>query len=331
MGACLAARTALAIPDQPGTAISTGFSLAIRNQLARANDIESVDEGRRRLAAWHAYVTNREQRDELNTAIRWCEIRIGELLGPATEGRPAKTLPAGNVFDMPRIDRHKFRQLAENRDVVVPLLESGVVARNRLLAAIKEHAQPEPSVELCNVVDSLSALGDQKFGTIYADPPWQYGNQATRASTDNHYGTMTLADLCDMPVADHAADDAHLHLWTTNGFLPDSFRVIEAWGFEYRSCFVWAKPKMGIGNYWRVSHEFLLLGIRGNAKRFRKRNKMSWAVMNRGKHSAKPESVREMIEDVSPGPYLEMFGRRKAAGWTVMGNEVRGGMQRGLL
>src|SRR5690606_24138432 len=121
-----------------------------------------------------------------------------------------------------------------------------------------------------NVVTDLRQLivAGKKFGCIYADPAWQYGNQATRAATDNHYVTMSVDAICAMPVAEVAADDAHLHLWTTNAFLFDAKRVMEAWGFEYRSCLVWVKLQMGIGNYWRVSHEFLLLGIRGNAKRF---------------------------------------------------------------
>lgn len=189
-----------------------------------------------------------------------------------------------------------------------------------------QHAKPRlaapPVDDDCKTAESLFDLCGMKFGTVYADPPWQYGNQATRASTDDHYGTMTVDDLCLMPVADLAADDAHLHLWTTNGFLPDAFRVISAWGFEYRSCFVWVKPQMGIGNYWRVSHEFLLLGIRGDAKRFNSRSLKSWGEFKRRRHSAKPEQVREMIEQASPGPYLEMFGRSPAPGWTVMGNQI---------
>lgn len=184
--------------------------------------------------------------------------------------------------------------------------------------------EPAPIPDTFNVVDSLDNLG--QFGTIYADPPWQYGNQATRASTDNHYSTMSVDDICEMPIAEHAADDAHLHLWTTNAFLFDAKRVMDAWGFEYRSVFVWVKPQMGIGNYWRVSHEFLLLGIRGSAKRFNERNHMSWGEFDRGRHSAKPEQIRSVIQRVSPGPFLELFGRKPVQGWTVFGNQIDKGL-----
>lgn len=176
--------------------------------------------------------------------------------------------------------------------------------------------------EASRVVGTLDELAGLKFGCIYADPPWQYGNQATRAATDNHYDTMTIQQLCDMPVAEVAADDAHLHLWTTNAFLQDAFKVMAAWGFEYRSCYVWVKPQMGIGNYWRVSHEFMLLGIRGNAKRFLNHSQPSWGQFDRTKHSAKPEQIRQIIEFCSPGPFLEIFGRTRSPGWTVLGNQV---------
>lgn len=112
-------------------------------------------------------------------------------------------------------------------------------------------------VETCTVAD-LFLLTGRKFGTVYADPPWLYRNQGTRAATGNHYASMD--EICALPVRDVAADDAHLHLWTTNGFLFEAHRVMEAWGFECQGCFVWVKSQMGLGNYWRVSHEFMLFG-----------------------------------------------------------------------
>jgi len=128
-------------------------------------------------------------------------------------------------------------------------------------------------------------------------------------------------DIRAMPISEYAADDAQLHLWTTNGFLRDAFQVMEAWGFEYRSVFVWCKPQLGIGNYWRVSHEFMLMGIRGSAT-FLDKSLKSWAELERGQHSKKPEAVRAMVEAAFHGPRLELFGRMAVPGWTVFGNEV---------
>jgi N6-adenosine-specific RNA methylase IME4 len=179
----------------------------------------------------------------------------------------------------------------------------------------------------CCTFDDLHRLVTQgkKFGNIYADPPWKYDNQGTRASTRNHYEGLTVDDLCNpllMPIANLAADDAHLHLWTTNAFLFESKRIIEAWGFEFRSSFVWVKTQMGIGNYWRNSHEFLLTAIRGNAKRFADHTLMSWLEWDRGIHSDKPDQVRSYIERASPTPRFELFGRRQSPGWLVWGNQI---------
>jgi len=172
-------------------------------------------------------------------------------------------------------------------------------------------------------VTRLSDLTDAgaAFSTIYADPPWKYKNQSTRAATRKHYETLTVDELCALPIEALCADNAHLHLWTTNAFLFEAAKVIEAWGFTYKSCLVWVKPQMGIGNYWRVSHEFLLLGIRGRCP-FIDHSAMSWIQSVRTKHSAKPALVRELVEKVSPAPRLELFGRELHEGWTVYGNEV---------
>ena len=175
------------------------------------------------------------------------------------------------------------------------------------------------------IAPNLSSLMGKNFGTVYADPPWKYANQSTRAATDNHYLTMAVDEIAALPVKEMAADKAHLHLWTTNAFLFESRKIIEAWGFEYKSCFVWVKPQMGIGNYWRVSHEFLLLGIRGNCP-FLNHSEMSWTIRDRTEHSYKPSIVRRTIEKVSPGPRLELFGRQCVDGWTVFGNEIERGM-----
>jgi N6-adenosine-specific RNA methylase IME4 len=181
----------------------------------------------------------------------------------------------------------------------------------------------ETTIAGTSSIDDLSAIiaAGQKFACIYADPPWQYGNQATRASTDNHYPTMGTPAIAALPIAELAAENAHLHLWTTNAFIFECQEIMRAWGFTYKSMLIWVKPQMGIGNYWRVSHEIMLLGIRGRCP-FLNRAQMSWVEAKRTTHSTKPDVVRQMIEKVSPGPRLELFGRRTVPGWTVWGNQV---------
>jgi N6-adenosine-specific RNA methylase IME4 len=178
------------------------------------------------------------------------------------------------------------------------------------------------SPNTCTISDLYNLIDqNKKFGTIYADPPWAYSNQATRASTNKHYPTLSPKEIAEFPISELTTEKAHLHLWTTNAFLFECPKIIEAWGFEYKGVFIWVKPQMGIGNYWRVSHEFLLLGVKGGLT-FQDHSHMSWLIEDRTKHSSKPESVAQLIEKVSPSPYIELFGRRPRVGWVVYGNEI---------
>jgi len=213
-------------------------------------------------------------------------------------------------------------QIAADFGVTQPAVSTIVrkVKKQREAAETIDHDQPEELFD--QIITDEESLYGRNFGCVYADPPWKYGNQGTRGSTDNHYPTMTVREICEMGVEEMVADNAQLHLWTTNAFLKDAFEVITSWGFEYRSCFVWVKPQMGMGNTWRVSHEFLLLGTRGNSKTFPEKNHRSWGEFPRRKHSEKPDEVREIIERVSPGPRLELFGRKQVEGWTVFGNQI---------
>ncbi len=173
-------------------------------------------------------------------------------------------------------------------------------------------------------LDRLKRSG-LKFGCIYADPPWRYGNQTTRGNTNKHYGTMATEDIATLPVAELCSAKCHMHMWTTNAFLKDALGIIDDWGFVFKSTFVWVKPQLGIGNYWRCSHEIMLLGVRGGLT-FPPTNIPSWLENGRGPHSAKPSRVRGLIQRVSPGPYLEMFAREVVPGWVVWGNQVKAGM-----
>jgi N6-adenosine-specific RNA methylase IME4 len=219
-----------------------------------------------------------------------------------------------------------YRTIAAHWDEIWPRIAEATdpkqVSQRKCLSLVKKSEATAPRNDTCTLEDLQSLVGQREFGCIYADPPWLYDNQATRASTSNHYGGMTVDELCELPIEQLAAKDAHLHLWITNAFLFDAPRIFDAWGFEFRSSFVWCKPQMGIGNYWRNSHEILLTAIRGNAKRFNDRSLLSWGKFNRTRHSAKPEEIRGFIERASAGPYLELFGRRKVEGWTVWGNEI---------
>jgi N6-adenosine-specific RNA methylase IME4 len=196
--------------------------------------------------------------------------------------------------------------------------------RRRALAA---ESRKKGVVVYDDVVTTLEELIEQgkKFATIYADPPWNYGNQGTRAATGNHYGSLTLEEICQEPIPELTEENAHLHLWTTNAFLFEAKQVMEAWGFIYKSVLLWVKPQLGIGNYWRVCHEFLLFGLKGKlAMQDAHKTIPSWHELDRTRHSRKPDEFRKFIEAVSYAPRLEMYGREAHEGWAVYGDEILG-------
>ena len=160
---------------------------------------------------------------------------------------------------------------------------------------IADDEVPAENTSTPHFTSRLSELLDagMRFGCIYADPPWQYDNAGSRAAAEDHYPTLSLPQICRLPIAKLAAAQSRLHLWTTNAFLFEAKQVMEAWGFEYKSCFVWVKPQLGMGNYWRLSHEFLLLGVRGNG-RFDDRSQRSWVEIPRQRHSEKPDAIRSI-------------------------------------
>lgn len=161
-----------------------------------------------------------------------------------------------------------------------------------------------------------------KFATVVADPPWRYGNTSTRGAAEDHYPTMHVDDICGLDVESWVADDSHLYLWVTVPFLREGFAVLDAWGFTYKTMLTWAKPQMGMGNYFRVSTEHVLFGVRGSL-RTNDRATTNWFIADRQRHSAKPESFFDLVEKCSPGPYIEMFARRRRLNdeWSYWGNE----------
>ena len=167
----------------------------------------------------------------------------------------------------------------------------------------------------------------KRYRTIYADPPWRYQRAGRRGAAEKHYRTMALEAICALPVADLAEPrGCHLHLWTTSLKLPEAFRVLDAWGFRYCSSLIWHKTgRIGMGTYWRIDHEILLLGVRGSLP-FARHDIRSVIALPRGRHSEKPEGVRILVEAVSPGPRLELFARKHTPGWDVWGDEVEGGI-----
>lgn len=189
--------------------------------------------------------------------------------------------------------------------------------------ATNEMQSEEPSAALA--LATCYALGTPgiRYGVIYADPPWSYSldYEGSARSISNQYQTMSIADICAMKVP--AAADCVLYLWATAPLLPEALDVIKAWGFEYKSCAVWDKVKLGMGYWFRGQHELLLVGKRGNARTPAAAQRISSVIRcPRGLHSRKPDYVRDQIAAWYPEPRLEMFTRTKRPGWDAFGNQV---------
>lgn len=171
-----------------------------------------------------------------------------------------------------------------------------------------------------------AALPSSKYRVIYADPPWKYGNTQPdyHGEQADHYRLMELAEICDLPVADLAEENAVLFMWATSPILEESFSVVRSWGFRYKSSFVWDKVRHNMGHYNSVRHELLLICTRGSCQPDVPRLFDSVQSIERTEHSRKPEEFRTIIDTIYPhGRRIELFARSAAPGWEVWGNEVR--------
>jgi N6-adenosine-specific RNA methylase IME4 len=164
------------------------------------------------------------------------------------------------------------------------------------------------------------------YDLIYADPPWRYANMEVQGSPENHYSTMSIDDICNLKI--NSSSNSVLALWATSPLLPEALQVIKAWGFTYKTSLVWDKEKLGLGYWFRIQHEFLLIATKGKPKPPSPENRIRSVLRCKsGKHSQKPYEFYKVLNNLSPGPNrLEMFARYedklfKPDGWDFWGNE----------
>lgn len=169
-----------------------------------------------------------------------------------------------------------------------------------------------------------------KYRTIVADPPWRYqdghantaGAERTKTSAALRYDLMALDDLMALPVSDLAEKNAHLWIWGTNMKLDRAYALARAWGFDPITLVTWCKKGPGVGHYLRNNTEHILFASRGKPQPPATKQLSTWFEWPRTRHSVKPEQSYDLIEAVSPGPYLELFARRRRLGWDAWGNEI---------
>ena len=170
----------------------------------------------------------------------------------------------------------------------------------------------------------------ERFSIIYGDPPWRFANKGVKGAAEHHYPTMSVDEICALPVANIAAPDSALFLWAPFAMLPEALRVIAAWGFSFRGvAFVWLKQNpvaktwfFGLGFWTRGNAEICLFATRGRPKR-QDKGVHQFIISPIEKHSKKPDEAREKIVRLMGDlPRVELFARQATPGWAVWGNEV---------
>ena len=184
----------------------------------------------------------------------------------------------------------------------------------------------------------MISLPNKKYNIIYADPPWSFNSSIYQdngrtfdKNITNYYPTMSSKEICDLPIENLSEKNCILFIWTTDSHLPDSLKVIDSWGFKYKTIgFTWVKQyKSGsycynFSPYLLKSTEICLIGIKGKLKNIKKSNNVKGLVFaERTEHSKKPDCVRDRIVELCGDlPRIELFARQKKEGWDVWGNEV---------
>jgi N6-adenosine-specific RNA methylase IME4 len=185
--------------------------------------------------------------------------------------------------------------------------------------------------------DPFAGFPRNHFGVILADPPWRFkawSGKGTARAADNHYNTMSMNEIASLPVGELAADDCALFLWACWPSINDAMKIIDAWGFKYKTCaFCWLKadtyrlfsdeatPFAGLGYWTRANSEPCLLATRGRPRRLSASVRQG-IISPRREHSRKPDEIYGRINKLVSGPYIELFSRQRREGWSVWGNEV---------
>jgi N6-adenosine-specific RNA methylase IME4 len=227
---------------------------------------------------------------------------------------------AADVATLPAQEQREIVARGEREILEAAKAIRGEKARERYAARMARNIE-------ISARNSPIELG-QRYPVILADPPWNYRlynekSGSSRAAAE-HYPTMTMNEICALPVSNLATDAAALFLWTTAPHLQESFQALAAWGFEYKTNAVWVKDKIGLGFFIRGQHELMLIATRGDMPSPLPANRPpSVITAPRREHSRKPDEAYEMIERMYRQlPKIELFARQARPGWEVWGNEV---------
>lgn len=182
--------------------------------------------------------------------------------------------------------------------------------------------------------DLLKCMNGRTFGTILIDPPWRFANRTGKMAPEHRrlhrYATMSFQEIAAIPVGKIAAGRSHLYLWCPNALVAEALDIMKAWGFTYKTNIVWYKVRKdggpdgrGVGFYFRNVTELVLFGVKGSIRTLAPgRRQVNVIVARKQEHSKKPDQLYDIVEQCSPGPYCELFGRCRVRGWTQWGDQL---------
>lgn len=318
--------------------------------LAEAKAVDEAKDIHDKAEAMRVYARQAKNRDlEIDAAeIRMrAERRVGQLiqaqketvgLNKGTLRRGAQKEPRDKRPTLAEVGIDKKMSSRAQRVAAVPEEEfedmvaewrGRIVRENERVTVnlLRERERARRDEALGNV-ETIWPKG--RYPVIYADPPWRYEHAPPGGENrliENHYPTMTLEEICALPVQSITHDDAILFLWATAPQLANALKVVEAWSFEYRTCMMWVKDKIGMGYYVRQRGELLLIARRGEMRTPAPADRPDSVVeAPRLEHSAKPGAFYGLIEQMYPRmPKIELFARNQRDGWAVWGNQAQGG------
>jgi N6-adenosine-specific RNA methylase IME4 len=301
--------------------------------------VPDLIECKRRAAALASYVSQRPNvwAEEHNAALKIrlrIEHRLGEVLAETIRPRGRNSSSSGQLpEEITRTESSRLQRLAELAwDSIEAMIDrdtsnNAKANKTKLIRLLCIARDRSINAELVRRCPPLAAVNG-RFRTVVVDPPWPHTNDEMHCNmfaTGERYETMTYTDIAALPISEKAAANAHAYLWVTNHNLPRAFEIFEGWGFRYVTLLTWVKTTIGVGKYFRNNTEHVLFGVKGSQNLLYANVRTSfYGRPYSKKHSSKPDAFYRLVRRCSPGPWLEVFARKRRPGWAAWGAEVNG-------
>jgi len=255
--------------------------------------------------------------------------RPSKIFDTAVENKKPSKMQAVNELGFSQKEVERIQQLtpeAVEKAIAIARENNDIPTRSLALQIVKQEKKEEKEAvrqaEIKAQSKQKAKIPTDNYSCIVIDPPWNYGTQydtnGRRAA--NPYPEMSFDQIAELKIK--AKPDCIMFLWTTHKFIWDAKKLLEKWGFEYRSIIVWDKEKMGMGDLFRMQCEFCLVGIKGKPLLNNPHNIRDIIKEPRREHSRKPEAFYKIVDTLYKGEKLEYFAREQRDGYAVYGNDT---------